>query len=383
MKCKHPAAIGRFNRITAAVIITAGLFAAPIWAETNFTDVDPGYWGADYIQAAAEAGIIDGYPSANTGTFVFKPENMVSKQESATMIYRTLANAGLLNEDTDLSAEYTDILKVCSIDSWAGRYAAYGFKYSYLTQADFAASTKTLKGGAVNAPRQTIAAWSAKAMGYELSPLSILPYADAAAVSAEMIPYVDALYRAGIMTGDTKGNLNPSAGIKRVEFAAICTRLLAWAEETGDTTQAARKLADSLIIISGTVTDINVSAQTLLIKNDDGQTSRIQIASDSEIILDGAEAEFSDLSVLWNRYSSVSCIMGAGGQVLVQTSALVQTGIIDSISYEDDYAVLAIDMAGGARVKYCYDDSTVSENAIKENDEITFIADGAYLLETK
>lgn len=383
MKYKHPTATSRFNRIITAVILTAAVFIAPVWAEGSFTDVAPDYWGAPYIEAAAEAGIIDGYAAGSTGTFIFKPENMVSKQESTAMIYRTLVKAGLLKEDVDLSLDYADILRASSIDSWAGRYAAYGFKYAYLAQADFAASTKTLKGGAVNAPRQTIAAWCAKAMGYELSAVSILPYGDALKVSPEMIPYVDALYRAGIMTGDTKGNLNPSDGIKRAEFAAICTRLLDSAQERAGTAQSARKLEDSLIIAGGTVTDINTTDRTLLIKDLEGKTSRIQISSDAVIMLDGAEAAFSDLASLWNKYSSVSCILGAGRQVLVQTKALVQTGIIDSISSEDDYAVLTISMAGGARVKYCYDDQTILESTVKENAEISFIADGAYLLEIK
>jgi hypothetical protein len=383
MKYKHPTAFSRFNRITAAVVLAAAIFAVPVFAEGTFTDVPSEYWGAPYIQAAAESGIIDGYAVGSSGEFIFKPENLVSKQESATMIYRTLAKAGLLKEDADLSLDYAQILKACSIADWAGRYAAYGFKYAYLEQADFAASTKTLKGGAVNAPRQTIAAWCAKAMGYELSAVSMLPYGDALKVSPAMIPYVDALYRAGIMTGDTKGNLNPLDGIKRVEFAAICTRLLDSARENAGTAQSARKLAGSLIIASGKVTDINLTDRTLLITDSEGRTSRLQIASDALIMLDGAEAAFADLSTLWNKYSSVSCIMGAGRQVLVQTKALVQTGIIDSISSEDDYAVLTIKMAGGARIKYCYDDQTIMESTVKENGEITFIADGAYLLEIK
>src|SRR5665647_1385792 len=269
MKSKHPMAFCRFNRIIAAVILPALFFAAPMWAQANFSDVDAAYWGAPYIEAAASAGIIDGYAVGTTGTYIFKPESMVSKQESVTMLYRTLSKAGRLKEDTDLSIDYAQSLKDSNIDSWASRYAAYGFKYSILTQADFAATTKTLKGGAVNAPRQLVAAWCSKAMEYELSPISVLPYQDAANVSADMIPYVDALYRNGIMTGDTKGNLNPQDGIKRVEFATVCTRLLAYAQGIGDATQVARKLADSLIVMSGTVMDINLDTRTLVIKDVD------------------------------------------------------------------------------------------------------------------
>lgn len=220
----------RLKSISLAILLTIALFSVPVFAEGSFTDVAPTYWGAAYIEAAVEAGIIKGYAIGETGSFSFKPENMVSKQESLAMLYRTLAKAALLKEDIDLTADYAAIISRCSIADWAGMYAAYGFKYGFISEMDFAASTKTLKGGGVNAQRQTIAMWSAKAMGYELSPVSILPYADSKDVAVDAIPYVDALYRNDIMMGDTQKAFHPTDGVKRSEFAAICTRLVASAK---------------------------------------------------------------------------------------------------------------------------------------------------------
>ena len=382
MQSRQSTILCRLKKVIVAIFFVVALFTVPVWGEGSFTDVAPGYWGAPYIEAAVSEGIIKGYAVGETGTFQFKPENMVSKQESLTMLYRTLSKAGLLREDTDLSPEYASVLNRCSIADWAKMYGAYGFKYGYLSEADFSASTKTLKGGALNAPRQTIASWSAKAMGYELAPVRILPYKDAGAVSADAFPYIDALYRHEIMKGDTLRAFHPNDGIKRSEFAAICTRLLASARESGRDVQAARTFEDSFIIDSGTMTDINVSDRTFLINTLEGDVHRVQLASDATIFLDGLPVSFSDLSALSDQYASVSCLMGVGKQVLIQTNARILSGTVDRISFEDDYAVVSILNENGVLIKYCYNDDTVMENIIAGGRVISFIADGVYLLET-
>ena len=383
MNNKQLMAFCRLKTIGIVSLLTLALFVVPVFAEGSFTDVALNYWGAPYIESAVKAGIIKGYEIEKTDTFVFKPENMVSKQESLAMLYRTLSKAGLLKETADLSAEYKATLSRCSIADWATMYVAYGFKYGFVEESDFAASTKTAKGGAVNAQRQTVAMWSAKAMNYELSPISILPYTDGKNVVASMIPYVDALYRNGIMMGDTAKAFHPTDGIKRSEFAAICTRLLASAKASGADVQAARNFQDSFIVDSGTVTDINILERTLRLKTVDGNEHRLQLAWEATVVLNGREVAFSELSVLWNKPASVSCLLGAGKQVLIQTQVPVLTGTIKRISYENDYAIVSVENEMGMVIKYCYNDDTVNVNVIAEGEVISFIADGVYLLETK
>ena len=61
-------------------------------ATVSFTDVAAGYWAYDDIDFAAQKGIVNGYDAAG-GTHVFYPENQVSYEEAATMLYRALAAA--------------------------------------------------------------------------------------------------------------------------------------------------------------------------------------------------------------------------------------------------------------------------------------------------
>ena len=376
MKKNLSAALGRHQRRMGLALALTIALSQSAFAQTGFVDVADDYWGASYISTAAQAGIILGYPTRDEGVFRFDPENPVSKQESLTMIYRTLQGAGLLREETDLSLQYTQMLSDGGIAGWAGPFAAYGFHYGYVLAGDFQSSR-----GPAPAPRQLVGQWAAKAMGYELAAAAILPYGDGASISSESFAYLDALYRNQIMTGDNKGDLNPLAGIRRVEFAAVCTRLLADAGSEALTPQAARKLEDSLILHSGIIKSVQDGGRRFLLEKSDGATWSVQLSADAGVVLNGQAASFGDLSSLENRFASVSCLMGAGSQVLIETGVRVQTGRIESISSEENYGILTLSTDSGQQVRYCYDDNTLADVAIRKGIDVSLIADGAYVLE--
>jgi hypothetical protein len=378
MKKKHNATLGRpQRRMWVAVVLTLAM-SLSVFAQTGFLDVEEAYWGAPYILTAAEAGIINGYPTQEDGVFRFDPESPVSKQESLAMIYRTLQSAGLLQEETDLAGSFAQQLNAAGVAEWARLYAAYGFRYEYVTAGDFLNA-----GAATLAPRQLIATWAAKAMNYETASVAALPYADGAKISDEAFVYTDALYRNQIMTGDNKGNLNPLDGIRRVEFAAVCTRLLEDAERMVQTPQAARKLQDSLILHSGTVKSVQASSRRLQLQTADGSIQSVRLSPDATVLMDGREVSASDLAALENKFVSISCLMGAGRQVLIDTGVRVQKGWIESLSSEDDYGVLTLSTEDGMLIRYCYDDETLADVTNRRGIDVSLIADGAYVLEIK
>lgn len=378
MKKKTNTALVRLQRRMQAAIVLTLAMALSAYAQTGFTDVAGNYWGAPYIQTAADARIINGYPTETEGIFRFAPESPVSKQESLAMIYRTLESGGLLRDDSDLSPDYASQLAAGGIAAWASPYAAYGFRYEYVTAADLQPS-----GGAALAPRQLIASWAAKAMGYEAAAAAALPYGDSAKISDADFAYADALYRNGIMTGDNKGNLNPMDGIRRVEFAAVCTRLLDDAERMAQSPQAARKLEGSLILHSGTVKSVQANARRFVLQKADGASWTVQLSSDAALLMDGQEVSFSALTGLENRFLSVSCLMGAGRQVLIETGVRLQKGEVKSLSSEDDYGVLTLLTEEGSLIRLCYDDETASDVTLRAGIDVSLIADGAYILEIK
>ena len=64
--------------------ITARFFEATYEGEDLFSDI-AGHWAADYINQAANAGIVDGYPD---GTF--RPQQNITRAEAMTMVNRTI-----------------------------------------------------------------------------------------------------------------------------------------------------------------------------------------------------------------------------------------------------------------------------------------------------
>ena len=74
---------GNITRAEFATI-TARFFEATYDGENLFPDIE-GHWAQDYINEAANAGIVDGYPD---GTF--QPQQLITRAEAMTMVNRTI-----------------------------------------------------------------------------------------------------------------------------------------------------------------------------------------------------------------------------------------------------------------------------------------------------
>ena len=74
---------GNITRAEFATI-TARFFEATYDGENLFPDIE-GHWAQDYINEAANAGIVDGYPD---GTF--RPQQYITRAEAVTMVNRTI-----------------------------------------------------------------------------------------------------------------------------------------------------------------------------------------------------------------------------------------------------------------------------------------------------
>ncbi len=341
-----------------------------VWADTSFSDVSSDYWAAEHIKNASDAGIIYGYTD---GTF--RPKNDVNKQEALAMLYRVLRGASLLETDADLSADYAAQLDGFAFSGNTGLRmpAAYFFETSVLESADLEAS-----GGAkLAAPRELIAVWAAKAMGYAIAPLSALGYGDTASIEAAYFPYVDALYRYGIMVGGTDGNFMPKNGVVRAEMAAIAVRMLKAAPSTITTPETK---ATALVEISGTVSIVNTTRRTIAVSSSAG-TKTLHIKDGATIFLDGEAADISALSGLVDEEVSFSCVIGGADSVIVQTCPTAISGTVEEIRTLDDCSVVTIALRGGRTASYIYDADVVQGDIPSAGQSVEFISDGCQLLE--
>lgn len=131
--------------IILSVFIITTVFLLPVAGEFahgasrySFTDVSSNYWGYQYITFSAEVGIVSGYPMED-GSYQFRPDNPVSKEESMQMIYKAVTNSGIGPAfSEDLTEKYEAQLKEAGIAQWAWNAFLTGWKTAYWGQMSWA-----------------------------------------------------------------------------------------------------------------------------------------------------------------------------------------------------------------------------------------------------
>ena len=371
---------GRASRFLTALLLVAVLlcpsFAFSMGA-ADFTDVKESYWGYPYIDFAASVGIINGYETAK-GTFVFQPENPVTKCEAAKMIYAALTGAGMGFSAEDYSETWKDVLDEAKILEWARPYVSYGLEKGYLTAEEV---TSFISDSA--AQRQQVATWVGRALEalYQADgrPASALHYKDAADMTEEAFPYIELLYRLQIMEGD-QGTFLPKNTIKRVEFAAVCNRIYSLPSKEWT-------LDRDVTSVQGTVTDLSEDKTLLTLTGADKTLYTIKLQNPSASVfvngaaasdLFGRVAEGQDVIVSWGAHQD---------QIHVETAMVSSEGTLVSMGQKDPstgYQLVSIRLNNGV-VAYYYlntDDEfvTVTGNLYVGN-YVSFLTDGVILVE--
>lgn len=384
--------IKRIGILVLVFLLGIGIFAirekSPVYAmqASDFTDVVSNYWGYPYIDFSASNGIINGY-QAYDGTYQFLPEKSVSKEESVTMLYRALSATGNLKSDKDYTADYAELFTKNKIAGWAQKFVAYGLKYELITEDEIGDFTDD-NGRGTPAPREQIALWTAKALGRNLSPAYSLVYVDKDSISAKNLPYIDLLYRHGIMRGDDKKMFHPASGIKRAEFAAICKRVY---ESANTDTYSESKEIQSY---RGAITAVDSYNCKIMMTQSEGTARVIQINAKTQIVING-KVNYNGLSgitigstavVAWGAFHDPD--QSNSGEVVLQlhiiTKIQTQTGLLSDIEKVDnETSILKIENEDGDMIHYILDQNSQTGETPKKGTEVIFIADGIKILEMK
>jgi len=354
---------------------------------SDFTDVPADYWGYPYIDFSADNGIINGYPSYD-GTYQFRPENSVTKEESVAMIYRALLAVNQLKSEEDFSGEYTELFQTDRIAEWAWKFVSYGLKYGWISESELSEFTDE-NGHGIAAPRQQVAVWTAKAMNRNLSPAYSLIYVDKDSISGENLPYIDLLYRQGIMQGDDTKMFHPESGIKRSEFAAICNRVYDLASS------GAYSVDREVQSYRGTIVSVDTYNNKIMMTQSDGTGRVIQINPKTQIVING-KVNYNGLGsistgstavVAWgafygtdqNNESSDSVL-----QLIIETKLQTRTGLLSGIEKIDsETSLLKIENGDGDVIYYIQDKNSQTDGNLRKGKVVTFIADGIKILEIK
>ena len=379
--------------ITLAVMVSLSLFhwqqgvlCSYSMGASDFTDVTKDYWGYSYIDFSANHDVINGYLSPD-GTYQFLPEKSVTREEAMTMLYRALTAAGKLQSQDDFSTEYADLLKENKIASWASEYVAYGLKYKIITPEELAGFTDD-SGLGVAAPREQVGEWTAKAIGKNLSPAYSLTYTDKDSISEDKVPYIDLLYRQGIMQGDDTKSFHPASGIKRAEFAAISNRV--YTLVMSDTYQAEKEIQS----YRGKIVSVDSVNNRLMMTQSDGTSRVIRINPKTEIVIDG-KLNYNGISgintglnavIAWGAFYDPD--EGTADQGVLQlhiiTKTQTRTGLLSEIEeINSSTSLIKIQNSNSDLIYYVLDENSQTAGSLKKGKEINFIADGVKILEIK
>jgi hypothetical protein len=333
---RFPVIIGvkmkRFSRTTALVLACA-LFAASFVFAADFTDVAESYWGYKAIFAAAEAGIINGIKQDDE-TFRFEPERDVSQQEANVMISRTMKALGLTQEEAPFET-----------------------------------------GERRKAPREWVAKTTAETLGLNSTPLWVLRYNDYSNISTDCVAAIDAMYRYGLMTGDNNHNINAQDGIKRVEFATICARMLEKFPASLGGIEATASKARDVVDIAGVPLQTFAAKRSLTVSDGSGRTVYVKFAPEAKIILNGSETTFDEMLKQVGAGFVFGAVAGSENTVVVTTEMKVQKGSITRVAEHSDYTLVVID-----GVSYFADERT-KKASLSEGRSVSFINEGAWLRE--
>jgi len=197
-------AAGNLGRVSIVIPADEGL--APAFPDAQ------GHWAAGYIEYLKRAGISNGSDGG-----LYKPDDNISRQEFATMLYRYLAPEG------DFSGVEMPFDDRDAIASWAADAARAMYALGVVN------GSKNADGSLTYNPRANITRREAATMlgrllekGYAAP---ALPYDDADEVPAWAAEHVAVLCALGVFDDFAGERFDPAVPITRAEMAAMIFRL--------------------------------------------------------------------------------------------------------------------------------------------------------------
>lgn len=174
-------------------------------APVAFTDT-AGHWAEADIVAAAQAGLVNGYPDDT-----FRPDEPITRLQFTVILVRAL---GLTGSGATIPFADRDAIPAWAADAIA-RAAQHGIVRGYEDGTFRPEATIT---------RAEVATMVAGAIGLPLTDANP-PFADAAAIPEWARPYVTAVHAAGLMQGQAGNRFAPTVATTRAEAAVLLLRV--------------------------------------------------------------------------------------------------------------------------------------------------------------
>ena len=218
-KLKENAKTRCFAAVCLLLAVTALLLPVEAQAASvsDFADVSSGAWYYSAVSYVTSKGLFNG-----TGNGKFSPNDSMTRDMIVTVLWRLDGEP-----KADEPASFTDI----AADKWYADAVAWGQANDIVNGIGH-----DLFAPGQEVTREQIAAMLyryAKFKGYDVSvgeDTNIISFNDYDQTSKWAVPAMQWAVGAGIINGDSKGNLNSTASATRAEVATMLQRFIAFAE---------------------------------------------------------------------------------------------------------------------------------------------------------
>ena len=265
-----------------ALMLVLAMFGSGMVSAASFSDLE-GHWAKDYMLELNEMGYLKGYDDDT-----MRPESSITGATALTLLSRLFdvdeAALDMAREEYGAFAEEV----VPSTQSWLNDEdvivicLAGGVIPEDVLQELIAAG-----GLAGNLTREYLSVLFVRAMQLEDDAQAIktvnLTFTDLENITAARRSYVQVLYEAGVIQGNTDNTFNPKGGVKRAEVAAMFSRTLDYLEDHDGMPTLAQY--DGVEKFKGILLD--ASADTVTLRSMEGVEYILDLDRDVEITADG------------------------------------------------------------------------------------------------
>jgi hypothetical protein len=264
----------KLNQAVACSLVSAMIFAMPVYAETGtgtgsggtsaaaqfrlgFPDVPASHWAIKHITKLALQGIVQGDDLGR-----YSPENSVSQQDAVIMAMR------MMGLEDEVKANTTAIALPVSTRDDARPYVAFAFEKGLLDLFEEEEAGFTDWGNR-KATREWVAKIVIRALGKESDALAkanlSTPFADDSKIGKSFRGYINEAVSLGIVNGFDDNTFQPQGSVTRAQIATFFSRAEKYLPAPSDR------------VISGTLISMDGSKWT--IQDADGKTRQVQIDS--------------------------------------------------------------------------------------------------------
>ena len=267
---------------TLALVLALALVGSGMVFAASFSDLE-GHWAKEYMLELNELGYLKGYDD-NT----MRPESSITGATALTLMSRLF--------DVDEAA----------LDLAREEYGAFAQEVIPSTQSwlnDEDVIVVCLAGGVIsetelqeliaagglsgNLTREYLAVLFVRAMQLESDAEAIktvnLPFTDLERITEARRSYVQVLYEAGVVEGNSDNTFNPKSGVKRSEVAAMFSRTLAYLDDHDGLPTLSQY--DGVKKFKGVLLD--ASADAVILRSMTGVEYVLDVDPDASLTVDG------------------------------------------------------------------------------------------------